>query len=149
NGSTSASATPSLTSGTLVSGDTATFTESYDTATAGTGKTLTPAATVTDSGSAKVTADYALTLAPVETGTINPAHTSHRLSSSPNPSATDQAVTFTATLTANSPGAGIPTGTVTFVDGISLIGTGVLNGSGVASYSTTSLTAGNHPIAAI
>src|ERR687887_36806 len=45
---TSAAATPTITSGTLVSGDTANFTESYDNKNVGTGKTLTPSGSVND-----------------------------------------------------------------------------------------------------
>jgi len=40
-----------------------------------------------------------------------------------------QPVTFTATVAAKSPGAGTPTGTVTFKDGSSTLGTGTLNSS--------------------
>jgi hypothetical protein len=47
-GTTTAAATPTITSGTLVAGDTANFTEAYATKNAGTGKTLTPAGTVND-----------------------------------------------------------------------------------------------------
>ena len=47
-GTTSASNTPTITSGSLVTGDTAAFTETYDTKNVGTGKTLTPAGSVND-----------------------------------------------------------------------------------------------------
>jgi hypothetical protein len=42
-GTTSSTATPTITSGVLVAGDTAAFTETYDTRNVGTGKTLTAA----------------------------------------------------------------------------------------------------------
>src|SRR5439155_13100270 len=45
---TSAAAVPTITSGTLQGTDTTSFTETYDTKNAGTGKTLTPAGTVND-----------------------------------------------------------------------------------------------------
>ena len=48
------------------------------------------------------------------------------LTSDHDPSAFGQSVSFTATVTATSPGAGTPTGTVTFMDGSSPIGTGTL-----------------------
>jgi hypothetical protein len=48
-----------------------------------------------------------------------------------------QAVTFTASVTAAAPGSGVPTGTVTFYDGATVLGTGTLDGTGHASYSTT------------
>jgi hypothetical protein len=58
-----------------------------------------------------------------------------------------QSVTFTATVSPVAPGAGTPTGTVTFLDGGSPIGTGTLSG-GVATVSTLGLGAGNHNITA-
>jgi hypothetical protein len=65
------------------------------------------------------------------------------LNSSLNPSAFGQPVTFTATVTGSS-----PTGTVTFKDGANTLGTGTLNGSGVATFTTSSLTLGSHSITA-
>lgn len=56
-------------------------------------------------------------------------------------------VTFTATVTP-APGTPTPTGTVTFKDGANSLGTGTLNGSGVATYSTSSLTVASHSITA-
>src|SRR5262249_22145799 len=49
--------------------------------------------------------------------TVNRAATAAALASSLNPAVTGQALTFTATVTAVAPGAGAPTGTVTFQDG--------------------------------
>lgn len=69
----------------------------------------------------------------------------------PNPSVYGNAVTFTSTVTAVSPGAGTPTGTVTFMDGVTAIGSGVVAG-GIASYTTTpatQLAAGGHSITAL
>ena len=55
-------------------------------------------------------------------------------------------VTFNAAAVVESPGAGIPTGTVTFYDGAAALGTrAVINGT---SAFTTSLTAGQHSITA-
>ncbi len=67
------------------------------------------------------------------------------LASSVNPSAVGQSVTFTATVTGSG---GIATGTVTFKDGATTLGTGTLNGGGQATFATSSLTAGSHPITA-
>jgi hypothetical protein len=64
------------------------------------------------------------------------------LSSSQNPSSGGQSVTFTAQVT----GAG-PTGTVTFFDGGTQIGTATLAG-GTATMTTSSLTVGSHSITA-
>ena len=58
-------------------------------------------------------------------------------------------MTFTATVTVQAPGAGTPTGTVTFMDGATTLGTGTLNGAGVATFTTTGLSVGHHNITAI
>lgn len=79
--------------------------------------------------------------------TVNKANTSVSLSSSANPSALCQSVTFTAVVTATNPGSGVPTGTVTFKNGATTMGTGTLSG-GVATYSTSSLTQGSATITA-
>jgi hypothetical protein len=57
-------------------------------------------------------------------------------------------VTFTATITGASGSTGTPTGTVTFLDGTTTLGTGTLSASGVATYSTTTLSTGAHSITA-
>ncbi|NPV08433.1 MAG: Ig-like domain repeat protein [Anaerolineae bacterium] len=67
------------------------------------------------------------------------------VTSSANPSSFGQSVTFTATVTS---GVGTPTGMVTFKDGGVTLGTGSLNGSGVATYATSALAVGNHAITA-
>jgi hypothetical protein len=72
--------------------------------------------------------------------------TATTVTSSPNPSNLDQAVTFTATVTsaAGSP----PDGeTVSFMQGTKLLGTGTLS-SGSASFTTSTLTKGTHAVTA-
>jgi hypothetical protein len=64
------------------------------------------------------------------------------LSSSQNPSSAGQPVTFTTTVTGFA-----PTGTVTFFDGATAIGTRTLTG-GTATLTTSSLTVGSHSIRA-
>src|SRR5207237_276390 len=49
--------------------------------------------------------------------TVNPDGSQASVSSSVNPSVYGQAVTFTATVSAAAPGVGIPTGTVSFLNG--------------------------------
>jgi hypothetical protein len=71
--------------------------------------------------------------------------TTTTLKSSANPSTVGQAVTFTATVTAAT---GIPTGTVTFMDGTTKLGTGTLN-AGTAKFTTTALAKGTHSITAV
>lgn len=79
------------------------------------------------------------------TATVKAATTT-TVSSSVNPSDLGQSVTFTATVTAS---AGTPTGTIQFKDAGNNLGTPVaLNASGVATFSTSSLTVGTHTITA-
>ncbi|HLG16603.1 MAG TPA: choice-of-anchor B family protein [Blastocatellia bacterium] len=75
--------------------------------------------------------------------------TTTTLSSAPNPSLTGQSVTFTATVTSNPPGGGVPTGSVTFSEGATVLASGVaVNGAGQAAFSTATLAAGSHVITA-
>ncbi|MGA2443262.1 MAG: Ig-like domain-containing protein, partial [Tepidisphaeraceae bacterium] len=81
--------------------------------------------------------------------TVNQDATTSVVASSANPSLFGQSVTFTATITANAPGSGIPTGSVTFMDGSTTLGTGTLDGSGVATFNTSNLSVGSHSITAV
>jgi hypothetical protein len=74
--------------------------------------------------------------------TVNAPTTTTALTSSLNPSALGQAVTFTATVTGTS-----PTGTATFRDGSTVLGTGTVS-AGVATFTTSSLAVGSHSITA-
>jgi hypothetical protein len=96
-------------------------------------------------GDANYTTSTATTLSQV----VNQADTSTAVASSSSPSLVDTSVTFTATVTPTAPGAGAPTGTVTFMDGSTTIGTGTLGGAGVATFATTTLTVGAHSITAV
>jgi hypothetical protein len=78
---------------------------------------------------------------------VNKDSSTTAVTSSQNPSALGQSVTFTATVSPVAPAASTPTGTVTFLDGGSSIGTGTLSG-GVATFTTSALAAGNHIITA-
>ena len=69
-GTVSAAATPTITSGTLASGDTANFIEAYSSKNVGTGLTLTPSGTVTN-GANDVTANYTITFVNNTTGVIS------------------------------------------------------------------------------
>ena len=80
---------------------------------------------------------------------VNQDTTTSVVASSANPTVFGQSVTFTATVTANGPGSGIPTGTVTFMDGSTTLGTGTLNGSGIAIFTTAALAVGSHSITAV
>lgn len=76
---------------------------------------------------------------------VDKANTTTIAESSLNPSVYGQSVTFVALVTASLPGAGTATGTVTFLDGGTPIGTGSLV-SGVARFMTSALAVGDHTI---
>ncbi|HXJ65850.1 MAG TPA: Ig-like domain-containing protein, partial [Actinomycetota bacterium] len=79
--------------------------------------------------------------------TVNKPASATGLVSSQNPAVFGQSVTFTATVAGAN---GTPTGTVDFKDGASVIASALpLDGSGVASFSTSSLTAASHTISAV
>ncbi len=81
--------------------------------------------------------------------TVQRAETQTGVTSSLNPSEFGQAVTFTAQVSAVSPGAGTPGGTVQFSDSGSDFGAPQnLDGSGRASVPATGLTVGGHTITA-
>jgi hypothetical protein len=79
--------------------------------------------------------------------TVQAAATSTTVTSSLNPSAFGQGVTFTATVTPTG-GSGIPTGTVSFFDGATLLNTAALNSAGTASFTISTLSVGSHTITA-
>ena len=81
--------------------------------------------------------------------TVNRAATTVALGSSVNPAVTGQAVTFTATVAAVAPGAGTPTGTVTFKDGNVVLGTVAVGTGGTATFTTSFAAAGGHAITAV
>ncbi|MGD0629623.1 MAG: Ig-like domain-containing protein [Terracidiphilus sp.] len=72
--------------------------------------------------------------------------TTTSLIATPNPVTAGQALTLTATVTGN--GNAAPGGTVDFMNGAALLGTGALNASGVATLSTAALAAGNYNMTA-
>ena len=69
------------------------------------------------------------------------------VASSANPSFFGQSVTWTASVAAAAPGAGAPTGVVTFSDGSTVVGTATL-ASGTATFTPASLQPGTHAITA-
>jgi hypothetical protein len=80
--------------------------------------------------------------------TVNKANTTTALTSSVNPSVFGQSVTFNATVSVVSPGAGTPAGTVEFFNGSTSLGTGSLSGNN-ASISNSSLGVGSNSITAV
>lgn len=103
-------------------------------------------------GTHVITADYAGDAK--NTGSSSPpisqeivqATTTLRVVASANPTVSGQPVSLVATATSNG---GVPPGQVQFLDGGVAIGSSSLNGSGVASLQTSSLTPGIHTITAV
>jgi hypothetical protein len=147
--------TATVTTGTGTPTGTVTFFDGATNIGSGTlsGNTATITTTSLATGSHSITANYAgnanyaASTSPVLTQTVNaapPATTTTTVTSSLNPSTAGQSVTFTATVAT---GTGTPTGTVTFFDGATNIGTGTLSGN-TATFTTTSLATGSHNITA-
>ncbi len=66
------------------------------------------------------------------------------LTGNPNPAPAGQVVTFTATVSSIG---GTPSGSITFKEGATILGTGTLAG-GIATFATTGLAVGSHAITA-
>lgn len=118
--------------------------------------TVTPTATGSLSNTATVTTTAGETNPNNNTVTIattvnDPSGqaTTTTLIVSPNPAQFGQIVTFEATVSANTPGAPVPTGTVTFFDGFVQIGSASVDSSGRAVFGTSGLQAGQHSISAV
>jgi hypothetical protein len=95
--------------------------------------------TVVSSAPGNTSVSYTLTV------TSTSLSTTTTVQSSANPSVYGQPVTFTANVSTT--GSSTPTGTVTFLDGTTTLGTGNLSG-GVAMFVTSSLSVGSHSISA-
>ncbi len=151
------------TSGSSVFGNPVTITATVPTGTTGT-ITITSGGVTLGTGTVSPTGTVSVTTStlPVGTDTITASYSGDNsnnpatgttnqtvartlptvtLTSSNNPSTTNQPVTFTATLPTNA------TGTVTFLDGTTVIGTGTIS-NGVATLTTSTLPVGSDPITA-
>lgn len=124
------------------------------------GLTFTPTAggatisgTPTSAGSYPISVTASSGFGPDATQTltvvVNKADSVSTVMSSAEPSVFGQSVTFTATVSAAALSTGTPTGTVMFKDGNATLGTGTLNGSGQATFSTSSLSVTSHSITAV
>src|SRR5439155_6760013 len=78
--------------------------------------------------------------------TVSQDATTSVVTSSANPSVIGQLVTFSAAVTANAPGSGIPTGTVTFLDGGVAMGPDKTLTAGKATFAVSTLPYGTHNI---
>ncbi len=129
-------------SGTLVNGDT------YATAVTGVPVYSTTATVTSPVGTYPVSITGGLSSANYSIAFVNGTLTvskgtpSVTVASSQNPSTPAASVTFTATLSAGA------TGTVTFMDGTTVMGTGTVS-NGTASFSTSTLSVGTHSITAV
>lgn len=102
--------------------------------------TITGVGTVVLGASQTATSSYSATTASTSFA-VNSAIPTLTVASSASTSALGASVTFTATISSG------PTGTVTFYDGNTSIGTATISGT-TATYSTSSLTSGVHSITA-
>ena len=73
--------------------------------------------------------------------------TTTALTATPTTAVSGTAIALSATVTPAS-GSGVPTGTVTFSDGATVLGTGTLNGTGIGMYTASALGVGSHSITA-
>ena len=118
-GTTSSTAIPTITSGNLVNGDTAAFTETYDNPNAGINHVMTPAGKVNDGNNGS---NYNVRPVTISTGVITKANTTTTITSdAPDPSIVGQSFTVNVTVAtavagASSPPAASPTGTATVRD---------------------------------
>jgi RHS repeat-associated protein len=90
---------------------------------------------------------YNATMSLDQSLTVAKAGTATALSSSANPAAACQSVSLAARVSAVAPGAGTPTGTVTFLEGASTLGAVALSG-GLATYTTAGLSTATHTLTA-
>ncbi len=128
--------------GTLAAGADCTYGVNFIPATAG---TISGSLALTDDALNAAAPNYA-TQTVTLTG-VGQAATTTTLSASSTSINPNQSVTFTATVTSTTPGT--PTGTVSFYDGSTLLGTGTLDNTGKATFSTSSLSpATTHTITA-
>jgi uncharacterized repeat protein (TIGR01451 family) len=108
--------------------------------------------TVLSVGSHNITAqyvsdgNYSTSTSAILVQVVNKANTTTTVTGNPNPSIFGSAVTFTAVVAATAPGGGVPTGTVTFLDGVTPICVAVALVGGQATCVTSSLSVGSHTI---
>jgi len=95
---------------------------------------------ITEPGNSRIR-EVVLSAAEVTAMTISSNH--------PEGTSYGQQVTFTANVVAVTPATGVPTGSVTFLDGSTVLGTATLSGSGSATLTTRSLAGGTHTITSV
>jgi len=135
----------------ILSGSTIAGTYSYKAAAAGSSSAAVNSTTVLPAGSYSLSVTFtpANTSYQTATGsttlTVAQASPALSLAASTSTPVLDNPITFTATVTSS---AGAPTGSVSFFDGSTALGSGTVS-SGVATFTTSSLTIGTHTITAV
>jgi hypothetical protein len=93
--------------------------------------------------------NYNTNVSPALTQTVNKAATSTTLTSSQNSSMLGMPVAFTVTVATLAPGSGTPTGSITLKDGSTSLQTMSLSSSGKATFVTSFVAPGSHPMTAV
>ena len=83
---------------------------------------------------------------PALSQTVNIATSAITLAASANPAIAGKPLTLTATVTTNG---GTAAGTVNFYNGTTLLGTGTLNGTGAATFTSSTLPVGSYSVTAV
>jgi trimeric autotransporter adhesin len=143
-GTTSSPGNPTI-APVLIVGDTANFSQSYDTKNVGIGKILTPSGSVNDGNAGT---NYSVTFFNNSNGVITAVTSATTLVSSVNPSTLGSNVTFTMTVNGVPPAADLPTGDVIFSANGMPFATNTLT-SGSASANTDTLPVGTNTVTAV
>ncbi len=121
----------------------------------GTGKATFATSSLTTVGGHNLTASYGgsssfqgslSSIVVVTVATAAPVATTTTLSATANSAVVGTSITFTANVNATT---GTPTGSVNFFDGATQLGSGTLDGTGKATYATSTLSAGSHSVTAV
>jgi hypothetical protein len=108
--------------------------------------TITGAGPVTVTASQTGNVDYTAAAPVAQTITVNKAISTTTLTSSASDADLNTSITLTATVASS---VGIPSGSVQFSDGTTVLGTSAVNAQGVAAYTISTLAAGSHSIGAV
>jgi hypothetical protein len=110
-----------------------------------TGADILPGRALTQTGAVTLDSNHITT--PPDTCSVPSNSSTTSLTSSPSASSSGQSIVLSTTVASS--GAGIPTGTVTFEDGSTILGTATLDSAGRATFTTTGLTTGRHTLTAV
>ena len=101
-----------------------------------------PLGTDSITASSPANAIYNAATSPATQVTVAKGAITVTLTSSVNPAALAQSVTFTALASTGA------TGSISFRDGVTVLGVGAISASGIATFTTSTLTIGTHPVTA-